>query len=223
VDPTGEASWAGTSSVEAAARVFVKQLYLEWERDAALVRAYASTILDKLTERRRAFALIAAPKLQATHSVLSLVGSYGVESDWQDVYRSRGHLAIPLIDEKQIEDIPMMHALFKALGSPLDPPARVRRMIGGGDNGLFYVGDAEADRDANGRAIVPATDFVRKYQIKTVIAGGGLYLDRSFLCVIAFFRSSIDRKRADRMAAKMAAFKGAMARRVREGFVFESP
>jgi hypothetical protein len=221
VDPKSEEPWASARSVEAGAREFVRHLYDQWRNDAALVRVYASTPLDRLPPKRREFAFAAAPGLKKSHSVLSLLGSFGMEEDWQDVFRSRGHLAIPLLDPQQIEGLPMISALFEALGSPLDPPALVRRMIGGGNNALFYVEDAATGRDAKGRAIVPGIEFVKKYGIKTVIGGGGLYLDRSFLCVISFFRSRIDRRQADRMAAGMAAFKAAMARLVRDGPIFE--
>jgi hypothetical protein len=222
VDANREATWAAAKTIEGAAGELVKQLYQDWKGEAALVRVYASSPFAELHDKRRSFALGAAPQLQPAHVVLSLMGSHGADPDWQDVYRSRGHLAIPLLDEKQVETIPMMHALFQALGSPLADVGKVRRMIGGGDNALFYVADAATERDAKGRAIVPASEFVQRYGIKAVIAGGGRYLAGSFLCVIAFFRTSIDRPRADRIAVQMAAFKTAMTRRVRDGQLFES-
>ena len=72
------------------------------------------------------------------------------------------------------------------------PDVFTRKLLGGG-NGVFYAEDAKTARDAKGRLVIPATDFVAAENIGTVFGMGGSNSDGSVLTAIVFTRTKLPR------------------------------
>ena len=221
---------SGLPSLCAAAQVFAERLYADYPTFAALVRVFCTLPLGTLPAEERAFAerflegTAEKTQIGAGTPVLTLLGTRGIEPRWSERTHSHGHRAIPLPSNAFIGEIPMIARLLGETGFPA--------LEGGGANwqfvrkvsdsdGLFFVGDARTTTDERGRRIIPATDFVERYGIKTVFGFGGPYENRAtFLSVIVFCRRTLLRSDAAKFIPLMNEFRSATTRLEREGAVF---
>ncbi|HEY0708486.1 MAG TPA: hypothetical protein VGG33_16890 [Polyangia bacterium] len=155
---------------------------------------------------------------------LCLLGSFGKENAWKDRRLSVDHLAIPLLDAASVSEAPMIAKLLGDLEVDLRNLATgtsiATRMMVGGRNGTFYVPDAPTAVDAQGRAVIPAEDFVKRFQVKTVFGMGGAYLDGTLVVAILFTSESLDRLVVDRFPSFISSFKMATASLVAQGQIF---
>ncbi len=208
-------------TLEQAAQILSRQLFMAFSADTALVRVYAALPYEELEPVARRFVDAAvgevdkrAPKMP----VLALMGTHGSQPAWCDRTHSHGHLAIPLISEAFVQDIPMVARLLKELGVELmgldaAPEINARRLLGG-FNGVFYVEDAAAARDAKGRLIIPAQDFVAQHKIKTVFGMGGVFPDNTLVTIIVFCTETLRRDQVERLKSLVSVFKGEASRLV---------
>lgn len=149
-------------------------------------------------------------RLKPTTRVLSLLGTAGVEPEWNDRARSQGHRGIPLLDARSVEAIPMVARMLGELGVDLkvfDAPDIATRRLLGGINGLFYVEDAASALDRAGRRIIPADDFIARHGIRTVFGMGGSYLGGEVVVAIIFCREHVARETAERFGLLIQQFK----------------
>ena len=226
LDGVGEAARAAKSLEEACA---VTTRYLaKTFPSTVLARIYATMPYAKLPPAEKASVdALAAKAGQVTREempVLVLLGTHGVEEAWCDRTRSRGHLAIPLISAAFVEGIPMMARLFKELGFDLswldEAPELNARKLMGGFNGVFFVDDARTVRDAAGRLVIPAQDFVSDYQVKSVFGMGGVYPDGMLVSCIVFCRESLPRSAIEKLKGLITTFKAESFGLVRTKKVF---
>jgi hypothetical protein len=204
---------------------------------AQLFTAFSSTVLarvflvlpfESMPERERASAeafVANDPRLGPHTPVLSLLATRGREPDWNDRERSRGHRAIPLLDQAFVQGAPMIAKLLADLEVNLKAlddgrPIVTRRMLGG-RNGAFYVDDAQSARDELGRPIIPAQDFVAAHAIRTVFGMGGAYVHGQLVVAILFSTERLDRMLVDRFPSLISNFKMATARLVEEQRIYD--
>jgi hypothetical protein len=200
-------------SLESAAQDFAGLFVDEFE-SVALVRVFAVLPLKVLPAREHEFAtrLVAGDgRLAPDTAVLTLLGTRGLEPEWNDRKASRGHLAIPLLDSRFVLGAPMIAKLLSDLdvdfkGLDVGAPISTRRMLGS-RNGTFYVPDARTAQDEHGRQIIAAGDFVASHQIRTVFGMGGAYLDGSLVVAILFTREVLDRLQVERFPSLISNFK----------------
>jgi hypothetical protein len=172
------------ASLRAAAAAFLDTLHDEFRESVVLTRAFMTRRYGLLPVSYAAFARAEAVKkgvghlLRADTPVLSLLASRGVEAKWDDIYASEGHLAIPLVSESFIHDIPMVFRLLSDVGfrSPFSPvPGETWSDDPANPIRTFYVSEASEARDDEGRFIINSQDFVTGYGVRTVFGGGGAY------------------------------------------------
>jgi len=225
-----EPSLGGARSLEDVVRLFTDALYERFASSVVLARVFGTVELQQLTPADRVFAerfaasVGAGAELTAATPVLALLASRGVEEAWNDRRRSRGHLAIPLISERLVAEIPMISRLLNEIG--FTPAWRgtesgfVTKTLAN-VNGIFYVGDARTAVDDRERTIIPASDFVERYGIRTVFGFGGSYLGRHmFISAIVFCRDEIARSQAMRFIPLIGSLKAATTRLVNRGAIF---
>lgn len=217
------------ATLEEAAQAMARGL-CESFHPGVLVRLYQTVRYHQLPApvrelvRTRAAARNAAERVHGMTPVLALMGTHGVEEDWRDRIRSKGHQGIPLLDARFVESIPMVARLLQELGLGLDffdarPGVATKKLIGG-LNGVFYVADAATAVDDRGRLIIPAQDFVAKHRVQTVFGMGGVYLPGSMICAIVFTGEHVSRAQAERFARTISLFKAATLRLVRQNLLF---
>jgi len=186
-------------SVQAACQGVMRGLLERLSDSLQLARAYLTVPWRNLPEADRRFAQEIAVSSGASHllrddtRVLSLLGTAGVEDAWCDRRTSHGHLAIPLLSAEFVAAIPMVAGLIDQLGSS----ARWYGQVAGSSNkdtfgvftGTFFVPDAATARDSFGRLLIPAQDFVERYEIRSVFGVGGQFQASGMTLVCIFFSS----------------------------------
>lgn len=203
-------------TLEHAARRVAKGIHERFSEVSVLTRVYAllkyadlprdvSTFVDGLAKGDPS-------RVGSSTPVLTLLGTHGVEDDWCDRHRSRGHKGIPLLSGAFVDAIPMLARLLRELGIDLSwldeaPEVATRRLLGG-FNGTFYVQDATTARDSQGRPIIPAADFVAQHGVKTVFGNGGFYPDGTLIVCIVFTRETLSRPSVERLASLISMLKG---------------
>ncbi|MFQ5803013.1 MAG: hypothetical protein ACE5JQ_08980 [Candidatus Methylomirabilales bacterium] len=203
--------------LEEAAQELATALHTQFQESVVLARVYFTVPFGTLPAPNKTFvqnlaeSAGAASDLKATTPVLSLIGTYGKEADWNDRHNSKGHVGIPLTSSAFVDAIPMISRLLKELGVPLDwVDTQDAEIIKKMDRaaGLFFVENAADAVDHQGRKIIPAQDFVSGYNVKTVFGVGGGYAGGQILVIVAFCRDVIPRATAERFVALRDAFKG---------------
>ena len=223
-------SLAGVRSLEDAARLFTDALYERFESSVVLARVFGTVEVRQLPTDDRAFverfavASGGTEKLSESTPVLSLLASRGAETAWNDRRRSQNHLGIPLLSERFVAEIPMISRLLNEIG--FAPAWRgsesgfVTKTLAN-VNGIFYVGDARTAVDDRERNIIPATEFIERYGIRTVFGFGGSYLGRPmFISAIVFCREEIARSQVMRFIPLIGSLKASTTRLVNRGAIF---
>ena len=222
------------SSLDQAAQQAATILFDAFRNDLVLSRVYVTVPFGKLPPQNRAFvqdllkAKAGAERLTATTPVLTLMGTHGAEPEWNDRRLSRGHVGIPLVTTSFVGAIPMIARLLQEMGVGIQwidtqDLTRVERLMDGGLCGLFYVRDARTERDTAGRLVIPAQDFVSRYQIRSVFGMGGSYMGGLFATFILFAREEVPKAVAQRYVPLVNVFKAATTRlALHEHFFAES-
>ncbi len=199
------ARFEGAAALSDASQLFADQIYANPRMAAALVRVFATVPYAWLPAAEadfvRAFLDQAhdARELGEQTPVLALLGTRGIEPRWNDRTQSVGHRAIPLVSEAFVAGAPMIARLLRETGFSLPSAVKPNPQFvsGVGEGNLFFVGDASNTTDERGRRIIPATDFVERYGIRTVYGSGARYpADGVFLTSIVFSRKVIARDEA---------------------------
>ena len=207
----GASSAAANVSVAAQA---VCDLFTESFDSIVLARLFLVLPFKALPAREQAFAERLVEKsrlLRDTTPTLCLLGTSGKNAAWRERANSVRHLAIPLLGAESVAGAPMIAKLLSDLNIDLKAlddgrPIATRQMLGG-KNGVFYVLDAQQDRDASGRHIVADTAFVRDHRIATVFGMGGAYVDGTLAVMVVFCDEHLERNIVDRYASFIASFK----------------
>jgi hypothetical protein len=224
-----EAALERAASLEEAAQTFCERFYHEFAESAVLVRAFATLPFEVLPTAEAAFAQTLAlatqnaPQLSAATPVLTLMGTYGMDPKWRVRRESRAHLAIPLLSDELVAEIPMIARLLREVGFPsLGSGAADWQFVNrvGGDDGLFFVGDARTTTDERGRPIIPSVEFIDHYGVKSVFGFGGPQSGSVFLAVIVFCRQAIMRSNAVRFVPLIENLRVVTSRLLRERMLF---
>jgi hypothetical protein len=210
-----------------AAQLFAEEIYANPRTAASLVRIFATVPFAWLPTAETAYVREflerggEARELNGKTPVLALLGTRGIEPRWNDRTQSVGHRAIPLVSEAFVAGAPMIARLLRETGFSLPRSMKQNPQFvsGVGEGNLFFVGDASNTTDERGRRIIPATDFVDRYGIRTVYGSGAAYpADGIFLTGIVFSRRVIARDEAATFAPlvrRLVAATSALATRER--------
>jgi hypothetical protein len=98
-------------------------------------------------------------------------------------------------------------------------PIVTRRMLGG-NNGTFYVRDAQDARDERGRSIIADQEFARQHDVHTVFGMGGAYLDGTLALAVVFSSETLERGIVDRYPSFISTFKMATAALLTAGRIY---
>jgi hypothetical protein len=218
------------SSVQAAAQKFVEILFDELSESAVLFRVFSTVALGALPARDQSFARELArerrsdEELDEKTTVVALLGTRGKRAGWNDRYNSERHLAVPLTRASFIKTIPMLARLMSDMGTGLDWVEKqglhmVVRSVGQMAR-VLYVEDARKAVTSDGFMIVSDQDFVVQHGVKTVIALGGAYLDRTVVGIVLFTRELIPQDRVEKMLPLVHAFKTATMKDVMQARIF---
>ncbi|HUV13143.1 MAG TPA: hypothetical protein VMY18_05840 [Acidobacteriota bacterium] len=217
-------------SLEEASQELAASLHRNFEESAVLARVFATVPYEALPSSNRKFvdnladSADARSGLKPSTPVLSLVGTYGPESNWQDRQKSQGHVGIPLISSAFVDAIPMISRLIKELGLALEwvdsnDTEKIVETIGT-KAGLFYVEDAASATDSDGRKIIAAQDFVSDHNVGSVFGTAGAYPSGQLAVAVVFCRERVSRSVAELFLPLTDLFKAGTVNLMETGKVF---
>jgi histone H3/H4 len=220
----------GVKTLEDAAQELVAALQEKFDESVVIARAFVTVPYGGLPPKNKEFvqklaeSAGAAADLKPATPVLSLIGTYGQETDWRDRRKSKGHVGIPLISSSFVGAIPMISRLLKELGVPMtwvdshDTEIIAKTMDPSG--GLFFVENAAEATDHEGRKIIAAQDFVSAHSIKSVFGTGGVYSGGQIVVIVAFCRGAFTKATAERFLELNSWFRNKTGSFVRETKIF---
>lgn len=225
-----EAALEESPNLQAASQKFATIVYDELAGSVVLLRVFATVPFSSLPERERKFTLDTAlargcsGEVHEKTTVVTLLGTRGRHSEWNDRYLSERHLAIPLTSASFIKTIPMVSRLMSDMGTGLEWVEKqqmnmVVKTIGRMAR-VLYVEDAATARTADGFQVVPDEDFVRDDGVRTVLGLGGAYLNRTIVAILLFTNELIPQDRVERFMPIVHGFKVATMNAVMKGRIF---
>ncbi len=216
--------------LEEAAQALATAIHTHFNESVALARVFFTVPFGSLPKANKGFvqklaeSAGAASGLKETTPVLSLLGTHGQETDWNDRHKSKGHQGIPLISSAFVGAIPMISRLLKELGVPLDwidsHDSEIIKKTVSGSAGLFFVDNAGQSTDNEGRKIIAAQDFVSAYKVKSVFGTGEAYAGGQILVVVLFCRDAFTRVTAEHFPTLTSSFKDKTSTLVGSGKIF---
>lgn len=195
-----------TATMQDAANRIVRHLYDECidaesgRKACALVRFYKTHPFRGLEPGLRRFAQRSLGKSRPDPNLkcLTLLATAGDRPEWNMPRTSRQHRTIPLASEKMIEQAPMIAQLLKQFGlevRDLVAPSRelLRQELADRTYNVFHV------EQALGSPYIPAQEeFVKPYEIRSVLGFGGTLRTGDLFAVIMFSRVHIPESSATR-------------------------
>lgn len=219
------------TSLEHAAQNYMSTLYETLNESIVLARLFLTIKFADLPNDCQEFVSKLADSSGVSDAInkdtliLSLLGTRGRKPEWNDRRKSTGHIGIPLASSVFVDKIPMISRLLKELGAGLEwidshDTQLVAKTVGS-ISGVFYVHDADTEVDYKKRFIIPAKDFIRENEVKSVIGVGGGYLGNPvFFTTIIFFREHIKKDVAQKFMLQANKFKTATMQLIEDGRLF---
>lgn len=183
------------------------------ESACVLVRCFRTSRFGNLsTELRDLVAGIAHNEQpDAATQCMVLLGSAGINAEWNSRHNSVGHRVIPLLSSEMVARSPMIAQLFRQMGvdmqTILQPADDLIVAHHPGSLEIFFV------PAALGSPHIPAQDeFVAPYRVGSVVGFGGILGSGSIFAVIMFLGAQIDDAAAQRFRPLAATIKLAFER-----------
>ena len=167
----------------------------------ALVRCFQTCSLDSLPPARRAFAVrrLGPVPPRGNLRCLTLLGTRGIEPQWNRIDGSSEHQAIPLPSVEVILRAPMIARLLLQMGIRFEhvvaPPAERPGFLIEDTVDNFNIFHVE---QALGSPFIPAqATFVHPYNIRSVLGLGGLLPSGELFAIILFTKVTVSRQNAE--------------------------
>jgi hypothetical protein len=158
----------------------------------ALIRFFKTHPYMDLSEdlQEAAKAVLKGQPIYRATKCLTLLATAGDEPHWNHRQGSRGHQAIPLIDQEFVNRAPMILQLIQQFGlevsTVIDTAPTLITQVPHRAFNVFYVAKAL------GSPYIPAQkEFVVPYQVETVLGFGGILPSGELFAVILFSKSVI--------------------------------
>lgn len=215
------------SNLREAGGIFLERLLAELGESLVLGRLFGTIPFAFLPEREQAFARTIADqrKLSAELTgdtiVVTLLASRGRRSEWNDPSSSRRRLAVPVLNERSFDAIPLIGRLLgktklgESWSRKQDTLARVE--AAGGMSQLLHLGDARTLRSSDGRMAVPDQDFVAEHDVRTVLVLGGSYLNGSVIALVLFTNELLTEEQSAKFTPLVNTLKAATMKAVMAG------
>lgn len=191
-----------TDTAERLAQAFVDIMYEYFQESLVLLRLFSSVpyaalpAQDKQLVDKKAHDSGTAHLCNDGTPILTLVGTRGKQSDWNERQKSRGFRCIPLISGEYVASLSMLSMQFRKMN--LDPglfdrwdAAIVARGRADEYSGMLYVENAGIDKDELGRMIVPRQDFVAENNVRTALGFGAGYAHHPTIVTLFAFTNEI--------------------------------
>ncbi len=169
------------------------------EREATLVRFFKTHPYRDLNRRLQgeAQSIVQGQYIAPGTKCLTLLATAGDAPQWNDRQQSKGHQAIPLIDEDFVRRAPMILQLIQQFGLDVRAvietnPALITKSPHRAFN-VFHIPTA-----LNSPYIPGQKEFVVPYRVKSVLGFGGMLPSNELFAVILFSKVFVPIETANR-------------------------
>jgi len=192
----------GMDTAEDSAQAFIDIIYEYFQASLVLLRLFLSVPYAALPTQEKQLVDKKSNDSGTAHlyndgtPVLTLLGTRGQKSEWNERHKSQGFRCIPLVSSAYVSSLSMLSMQFKKMGFDLrllDAWDKTIVAIGHADeySGMLYVHHAGIDKDEQGRMIVPHQAFVAENNIKSVVGFGGGYPNHPTIATLFAFTNEI--------------------------------
>lgn len=194
-----------SQTMEDAASQIVRYIYDNFrnphtgERETALVRFFKTHPYRELSGRlqEESQSIVQGQYISPGTKCLTLLATAGDAPQWNDRRHSKGHQAIPLIDEDFVRRAPMILQLIQQFGLDVSAvietnPALITKSPHRAFN-VFHIPTA-----LNSPYIPGQQEFVVPYRIKSVLGFGGMLPSNELFAVIMFSKAFVPIETANR-------------------------
>lgn len=193
----------GIDTAAALAQAFIDIIYEYFQESLVLLRLFASVpyaalpTLDKQLVGKKADDSGTAHLYNDGTPILTLLGTRGQKSDWNERHKSQGFRCVPLVSSAYVASLSMLSMQFKKMQFDFglfDTWDTTVVAKGRADEytGMLYIHHAGTGKDDQGRMIVPHQEFVAEYNVKTVLGFGGGYSNHpTFVTLFAFTNENL--------------------------------
>jgi hypothetical protein len=216
-----------------ASEACLDRLHAEFAGALVLGRVYVTVPFAFLPEREAEFARRVAAERKAGEKlsddtiVVALAASRGANPAWNHPANSRGRLAVPLLDSKSLERIPLVGRVLGATMTDVPWLKRSETLILKESTGkmsyLLMVKDARTELTSDGRKAVPDQAFVGENNVRTVLALGGRYLNATSLVMVLFTTEELTQEQATKFTTVVNTIKTATMKAVMAGKILLEP
>lgn len=194
----------GVPTLEAVAQKLTTYFYQNFqdpysqEPEFALVRCFQTYPYGALPPdlQSLAQATIAPAPASSALQCLTLLATAGDLPQWNDRTQSHGHQVIPLSSVEMVKQAPMISQLLQQLGLNLEfivaPDPSLIMDLHEQTYNIFYIPHA-----LNSPFIPAQTEFVKPFQIESVLGFGGILPSGSLIILILFSKCPINRETAE--------------------------
>ncbi len=177
---------AAGSCVQETAQEFVDRLYGRFGDSLVLLRLFITLPCDRLPEEDRRFVdrrgrdTHTSRLIHGATPIFTLLGTRGRKPEWNDRRASTHFRCIPLASTAFVASLSMLSRQLESVGFDLGLIDAWETKVAssrGADRyrGMLHIGDAGADRDGQGRMVVPRQEFVVENGVKSVFGLGSGY------------------------------------------------
>jgi hypothetical protein len=180
------------------AQRFVDIVYGRFSSSLVLLRLFITLRYDRLTLEARLFVdgrgrdTNTSRLIHGATPIFTLLGTRGLRPEWNDRRAASHFRCIPLSSTAFVASLSMLSRQFESVGSELDVIDEWDKKItaaGWADvySGMLRIRDSAADRDLQGRLIVPKQEFVVENGVKTTLGFGSGYAGHPTLVTLFAF------------------------------------
>lgn len=162
-------------------------------KSCVLVRLFKTHNYTALDDNLKAFAQKLLPDKADNvrdFKCFTLLSTCGVNAEWNSRRNSIGHQAIPLPSISVVEQIPMMRNIIKQMGleinSVINPDPKIIMDLSQKTFSVFHIPDA-----LDSPYIPAQEEFVKPYEVRSVIGFGGVLPSGNVFVVIVFSKTPI--------------------------------
>lgn len=192
----------GIDTAEELAQEFIDIIFEYFQGSLVLLRLFSTVPYATLPTQDRQLVDKKAAASGTAHlyndgtPILTLLGTRGQKSEWNERSASQGFRCIPLVSSGYVSSLSMLSMQFRKMNiapGSFDTWDTTIVARGRADeySGMLYVNNAAIDKDEQGRMIVPRQEFVAENNVRTVLGFGSGYSSHPAIVTLFAFTNEI--------------------------------
>lgn len=190
------------NTAEEVAQAFIDLIYEYFQESLVLLRLFSSVPYSALSAQDKQLVDKKAIDTGTVHlykdgtPILTLLGTRGQKSEWNERNKSQGFRCIPLVSGAYVASLSMLAMQFRKMNFDFELfDAWDKTFVAKGRadqySGMLYVNHSGSDKDEQGRMIVPRQEFVAENNVRTTLGFGSGYSNHPTVVTLFAFTNEI--------------------------------